>query len=51
MSPDIAKSMKIAMPHAKIEYLPTGHAAALEMSDKFNHAIIEFLKNQAHEML
>ena len=50
MSLDVAKSMKIAMPDAKIEYLPTGHAAALEMPGKFNHAVIEFLKNQTHGM-
>lgn len=48
MSLDVAKSMEIAMPDAHIEYLPTGHAAALEMPDRFNHAVIEFLKNYAH---
>jgi 2-succinyl-6-hydroxy-2,4-cyclohexadiene-1-carboxylate synthase len=44
MSLDVAESMKIAMPHAEIEYLPTGHAAALEMPDQFNRAVIGFLK-------
>ena len=43
MKLDVAKSMEKAIPNAEMKVLPTGHASALEMPEKFNQTVIEFL--------
>ncbi len=43
MSLDVAKSMEAAIPNVEVRTFPTGHAAAIEMPEAFNHAVLEFL--------
>ena len=43
MSREVAQSMERALPRVETVVLPTGHAAALEMPEPFNRAVLDFL--------
>jgi len=44
MSLEVAQSMERALPRVKTVIVPTGHAAALEMPDRFNRIVLDFLE-------
>ncbi|MFP4446912.1 MAG: alpha/beta fold hydrolase [Desulfosudaceae bacterium] len=43
MSREMARSMEQALPRVETVIFPTGHAAALEMPDRFNRVVLDFL--------
>jgi pimeloyl-ACP methyl ester carboxylesterase len=43
MEPGAVDHMKRALPDAEVVVLPTGHAAAIEMPEEFNKAVMDFL--------
>ena len=43
MGVDIIKAGKSLIPHSQLIFMPTGHAAAIEMPDEFNKYVMEFL--------
>jgi 3-oxoadipate enol-lactonase len=45
MDKRVAKSMKESIGNAVLKMLPTGHAAALELPQEFNKAVLDFLKD------
>ena len=44
MEVSIAERMKEEIPDAELVVMPTGHAAAIEMPDEFNKAVLDFLR-------
>ena len=45
MAVEVAEAMVKALPEAESVLLPTGHAAAIEAPERFNAAVLAFLKN------
>ena len=43
MTPDVARSMQQTIQGSELKVMPTGHAAAIELPESFNAAVLDFL--------
>jgi 3-oxoadipate enol-lactonase len=47
MAVEEARAMERTIPEATVIVLPTGHAAAIEAPQAFNHAVLDFMNRLA----